>query len=607
MESLWLAALRETDTDAAGILAPVVAEPGEAVPTGVADDPLTVIREWLEKTIPSPNVVIIPGIAQIRLIEPLLLLKESLSILLLENDLRKLAFALDAVDSPTLAAAIRSRRLRIDPGESDIASAERFLSTADFSRLPRIRLLDAMTVSPEDVSMATEMTKVSRELIRFQACDLSTRLRFGAEWQEQTVRNIPQILRHAPLSSLFEEFKGKPALVIAAGPSLNDALPFIKSLRKRFVVIAVGRACHHLRSNGISPDLFVTGDGQAMVKKHFIHKRPGVPVAASCFTDPEVIHTLDRVFFMELVSMRLPQWLRPKLGEQGEIYPGGNVSTAAMSVAVALGCNPVLTAGFDLSYPPDGKTHAAGLSTGSLRPGVTYFDVPGNYQDTVKTNRQMFHYIGFAREFVADHPHIRFINLNNAGARIDGMELARPESLESFAGEPFDAAARIAAIYEGQAGDARRSATCIEGLRTDIPALQSLRMDCMQAAMVCNQLIMLMRRPGAVQDPETVLRAHLARLAPVDERVKSDPIMDLLEARLEGVSNALTERMLAPEERAMSPAVRSHRRWRDFYNAVAEACEVSQALIETVLKQLDVPLSASAECSNTGSRMEVAV
>ncbi|HAS82388.1 MAG TPA: hypothetical protein DCS43_06880 [Verrucomicrobia bacterium] len=606
MESSWLQALKETDADAAGVLAPVVPEPPSVVPVAIADDPVAVVREWLGKIIPSPNVVIVPGIAQVHLIEPLLKLKESLSILLLENDLSKLVSALNAVDSPVLAAAIRSKRLRIDPAESNVASAERFLSTADFSRQPRIRLLDAMTVSPEDLAMATEMTKVARELIRFQACDLSTRLRFGAEWQEQTVRNIPQILRHAPLSSLFEEFKGKPALVIAAGPSLNDALPFIKALRKRFVVIAVGRVCNHLRSNGISPDLFVTGDGQAMVKKHFAHKRPGVPVAASCFTEPEVINSIDRVFFMELVSMSLPQWLRPKLGEQGEIYPGGNVSTAAMSVAVALGCNLVVTAGFDLSYPPDGKTHAAGQSTGALRPGMTYFDVPGNYQDTVKTNRQMFHYIGFAKEFVSDHPEIRFKNLNNAGARIDGMELARPEALESFTSDPFDAAARIATIYEGQAGNQQRSATCIEGLRGDIPTLQSLRIDCMKAAMVCNQMIMLMRRPGAVKDPETLLRAHLASVAPVDARLKTDPIMDLLEARLEGVSNALTERMLTTEERAMSPAVRSHRRWRDFYNAVADACEFSQELIETVLTQLDSS-SASAECIKTESRMEVAV
>ncbi len=606
MESEWLLALKAADGEAADVFLDEPPVPAGDDPLMAVDDPLGIVREWLGQCVPTPNVVIVPGVSQIVLIEPLLQLKTSMNILVLEQNVNKLRCALDAADSPALAAAIRAGRLRIDPGESSLSTAERFLCAADFSRCPRIRLLDILPVSSEDMDMATEMTKDVRELIRFQACDLSTRLRFGAEWQEQTLLNLPRILQHAPLSALFKQFKGTSALVVAAGPSLNDAIPFIKRFRNRFLLICVGRVSTFLQNQGIVPDLIVTGDGQHYVRDHFKNKPAGVPVAASCFTDPAVINKLDRVFFMELVSMRLPEWLRPKVGEQGEIYPGGNVSTAAMSVAAALGCSPVVTVGFDLSYSPDGRTHAASKSGGGLPKGETYFDVPGNFQDTVKTNRQMFHYIGFAKEFVAERPEVRFVNLNTAGARIEGMEIARHGELERYAGPEIDAARRIAALYESCAGEPERSATCIKGLRDDIPVLQSLRMECMQAAMVCNQMIMLMRRPGTVKDPETVLREHLDRVAPVDTRLKTDPIMDLLEARLEGVSNALTERMVSHEERAMSPAVRSHRRWRDYYTAVADACQMSQGLLENIVSKLESS-SCAASCDNPGKRMEVAV
>lgn len=605
MDSEWFQALQEADPEAAMALSG--AEDVSAEPFVVMPDAGETARAWLTAQAACPNVVILPGAGQSDLIEPLLQLKETITILLLDRNAARLKFCLNAVGGTAIAAAIRSRRLLIDTGEAELQSIERFLNAADFSRVPRIRLLDARPVTDEDFLMATEMTKAARDLLRFQACDLSTRLRFGTAWQSQTVRNIPNIIKHAGIKTLFNQFRGLPALVIGAGPSLNTALPYIKALRGRFVVICVGRVVSHLHRNQLNPDLIVTGDGQSIVKNHFKMKSAGTPVAASCFTDPDVIQELDRVFFMEMVSMRLPNWMHAKLGEQGEIYPGGNVSTAAMSVAVSLGCNPVLTAGFDLSYPEDGKTHAADQVGKNFRAGGTYYDVPGNYQPTVKTNRQMFHYIDFANEFMADHPETTFVNINTAGARIEKMQLARPEEMETFAGDEINAAKRFSDIYEQNAADPVLAERCRNALREDLPSLQSLRTQCLGAAMVCNQMIMLMRRPGRVKDPEAALRAYLEQIRPVDERLKNDPVMDLLEARLEAATHALTGRMVAAEVHEISPAVRSHRRWRDFYEEVAAACLSSQTLIEEVIDRIEVSLSLAEDAVCNETPMEVAV
>ncbi len=595
MSAMWLAALNEVDSRLSECLKTyaeaALSRADDCAPSSPSS-PEDIARQWLERQITCPNVLIAGGRSQVNLILPLLRLKSSLKILWIDRDRERLVVGLNTLDGDELSAAILARRLVLDAGEQEDLSIDRFLAAVDFSRVPRIRLLDAEPVPPEDHEMVIEMTQAARDLIRFQSCDLATRLRFGKEWQSHTVRNIPSIIRHAGIINLFGAFKDKPAVVIAAGPSLADVFPYIAANRHRIVVLAVGRVLHHLVNRcGIIPDLIVTGDGQDLVVKHFKSKPAFVPVAATCFTDPELIAGLDRIFFMEVESMQLPQWLHKKLGPQGEVFPGGNVSTAAMAVAEAMGCNPVMTAGLDLSYPQSGKTHITGRTLDQLaenpeREKIQIYEVEGNYRSRVKTNRQMLHYIDFTRDFVKGHPQTRFVNLNTDGARIEGMVLDRPESIDSYLGGPVNAASRIARRYLQAVGNEMTIRSCMDALQQDLPQLKTLRNECIEAAMLCNQIIMLVRRPGNPAEAEVTLQAYLERLKPLDEKLRNDPLMELLEARLEDASRKLSERMLSSQELSVPPAIRSNLRWRNFYKSVADACMASGKMLDQVIEQL---------------------
>lgn len=598
MPPLWFQSLQVADPGVAEALAPYqnAILPGPAAPAGEAE---AGARAWHARHFPCPNMGIVAGASQVDLIEPLLSRMGTLRLLLVDRNPERLAGALNGVDSPGLAEAIRERRLVVDIGASEDAGIEHFLLAADYSRVPVIRLLDARSLTEEETRMADEMTRPARDLLRTQACDMSTRKRFGKEWQLQTLRNIPHIIRHPGVQSLFGRFAGLPALVVGAGPSLDACIPQLRKLSGRFVVICVGRALRrYVKLVRTPPALSITGDGQPFVKNHFATKPAGVPVVASCFTHPEVIQGLDRVFFMEMDAMGLPEWLGGKLGPRGEIFAGGNVSTAGMSLAIELGCNPVLMAGVDFSYAADGKTHAKGklgaAAACALPDNQIYYDVPGNYQATVKTNRQMMHYIDFTKDLIAHHPETRFINVNTAGARIEGAELVRPEEMERLAapGET-GAAATVSEIYESNARTVDVARFC-DSLRDDMRALGSLRAQCLDAAMNCNQMIMLMRRPGRAADTEERVRAGLEALKPLDQRLQNDPVMNLIESRLERVSRLLAEKMMTPEELALSPAVRSFWRWREYYKGVAGEGQSTAKLLAELIRELEPDAPAPA-------------
>jgi hypothetical protein len=589
MSPYWFQALAETDESAASVLAPHV----DVLPTPLAAGPEEAeaqARAWLANQYPCPTTVVVAGDSQMDLVEPLLRLIGSLRVLLVDRDAQRLAAGLNGVDGEALGEAIRAGRLVVDCGEDRDKGINRFLAAADYSRVPAIRLLSARTLSEEYDRMAGEMTLPARELLRLQACDMSTRLRFGKEWQNQMLRNVPSILRQPGVKSLFGKFEGIPALVLGAGPSLDDVIPYLNEVRGRFLVISVGRALTRLvKVAKFKPHLAVTGDGQELVKQHFKFKPPGLPVVASCFTHPEVVKGLDRIFFMEMDAMGLPEWLCGKIGPRGSVEAGGNVSTAAMSLAVEMGCNPIVAAGVDFSYAEGGKTHAVGklgeAVSKPLPPGPLY-DVPGNYRETVKTNRQMMHYIDFTKDMIAHCPGKTFINVNTDGARIEGMRLARPEELASFSVEPFGAPSRIAEIY-GQQAEAVDEAAFVASLKADVASLRTLRTEAMDAAMACNRLIMILRRPAATPNAMETVRGLLDQLAPLDTRLKTDPVMNLIESRLEKETRLLAERMMSPEELAMAPAVRSHWRWREFYKGVSNACQQSEKLLLGAIAQLD--------------------
>ena len=593
MSSLWFQSLLEVDPGVAEALAAYQDLRAEKSGGG-PQEAETCVRDWLADQFPCPNMVVLPGVSQVDLMEPLLARIVTVRLLLVERDHERLAGALNGVDSPAIAQAIRDRRLVVEIGISEEEGIGHFLLAADYSRVPTIRLLDARPLTEEEIRMADEMTRPARDLLRTQACDMSTRKRFGKEWQLQTLRNIPYIIRHPGIQALFGQFAGVPALVVGAGPSLDEAIPFIKKLRQRVVVICVGRAmARFVQLVRFSPDLLITGDGQQKVKKHFEKKPPRVPVVASCFSHPELTGSLDRVFFMEMDAMGLPEWLAGKLGPRGEIFAGGNVSTAGLSLAVALGCNPVLMAGVDFSYAENGKTHARGkmgeVVQLKLPETQAYYDVPGNYRPTVKTNRQMMHYIDFTKDLIAHHSGTTFVNVNTAGARIEGAQLIRPEEMERFVGPVLDASRKISEIYEAHVQSVDAGGFC-ESLREDIRSLQSLRTQCLDAAMICNQMIMLLRRPNSVPNAEETLRAALMQLEPLDERLKSDPVMNLIESRLEKVSRLLAQKMMSPEELALSPAVRSFWRWREYYKGVAEAGQRTREQLVDVIREIEKTL-----------------
>ena len=187
----------------------------------------------------------------------------------------------------------------------------------------------------------------------------NTMKRFGKTWLKNLFTNLPQFACAKSLHYLYGCMGTIPALVLAAGPSLDILIPHIKELQRRCVIIAVDTAVSWCRLHGIEPDFIVVIDPQYWNTRHLDRLPWMPPLISESSTHPRVfrVHNGPRYFCSSLFP--LGKFFDVKAGITGELGAGGSVSTSAWDFAHYITKGTVYIAGLDLGFP-DKKTHYKG-------------------------------------------------------------------------------------------------------------------------------------------------------------------------------------------------------------------------------------------------------
>jgi hypothetical protein len=212
-------------------------------------------------------------------------------------------------------------------------------------------------------SGASECARAVNGAAQRQIDDLSVQRRFGLRWFSNAVRNLTGL---AGGSVELPEL-GRVAIA-AAGPSLEREL---EALGTDVPVISTDTALPYLVSRGLTPAAAVSLDCQQVTYHHFLAARRSgardrggpnlaeIPLLADLSSSPTVLRQSRRAALFAtghplaaLLRRRFPDvTLAPQAG--------GNVTQAALSIAVVLGAHTVYILGADLAYP-GGKPYARG-------------------------------------------------------------------------------------------------------------------------------------------------------------------------------------------------------------------------------------------------------
>ncbi|PKL16583.1 MAG: hypothetical protein CVV49_15465, partial [Spirochaetae bacterium HGW-Spirochaetae-5] len=201
---------------------------------------------------------------------------------------------------------------------------------------------------------------IIKSYISTKDVNIATLARFEKTWGSNTSRNIGVISRSCGVNQFFDMFKGIPAIVVAAGPSLTYSLDFIRNNIGKAVVIAVDTSYKLLIDNGITPHFCLSVDPQLINARYYegIGKTDTILVS-----DPTVHPSIFRYFKGRVsvtgIAFDMMKWIDDICGEKGELTHGGSVSTNAYDFARRIGASPVYMVGQDLSFT-SGLAHAKG-------------------------------------------------------------------------------------------------------------------------------------------------------------------------------------------------------------------------------------------------------
>ena len=186
-----------------------------------------------------------------------------------------------------------------------------------------------------------------------------TRIRMTQTWAELTVGNLPHLLRAPPFAELEGRFAGRPAVIAAAGPSLDKQLPLLREHQERVVTLAIGQSFAALTAADIVPDLVHVVESQDVAHQIRDARRSDEAVLALLpSVHPALFELPVRGTFVTWpVANQIGRFLAEALGVRTWVAGGATVAQSAVYLAVSLGCDPILLIGQDLAFA-DGRIYA---------------------------------------------------------------------------------------------------------------------------------------------------------------------------------------------------------------------------------------------------------
>jgi hypothetical protein len=301
---------------------------------------------------------------------------------------------------------------------------------------------------------------------------------FAGRYLVNTLTNLRAIASEGDAAALGDLFAGTPALVVAAGPSLDRQLEHVNRLQSRAVIIAVDTTLRPLLNAGIRPHLVVAVDPSDLNARHLLglDDTAGTWLVSEGSIAPQVFREFAGRTFTFKVSDHQPwPWLRTQGVDRGVLRAWGSVLTTAFDLACFAGCEPILFVGADLAYIggihycrgtmnesplPEGATTQvrAQAFAAHQRPTSEAIDIRG---ERVTSTPQFIQFRDWLVSRAAEASPRRVLNATGAGIlHGDGITQADLAAIDFAAGTGGEEArARLAAAWAAsidQHGDARQ-------------------------------------------------------------------------------------------------------------------------------------------------------
>lgn len=283
------------------------------------------------------------------------------SIILFEQDIEILRTVLELVDFSQGFEAQKAYFVSdMSEFQEIFEKVYRYASKISLSALDYYRLQHSAVFNMFKESLDQIITLVSHNF-SFQVNEIYNFLYY-------TTMALDKKLQKPMLSDYKDMLKGKPAVIVSAGPSLAQNIKKLKKYKDNAFIFCVGTALKTLCNNGLIPD-FLHVIEKIDTKFHYeVPEAKDMIMVCEPFTNNAIYNTeFKQMFLTASEETDASRWYIEKTGKElVNFETKGTVSYHALYSAMYLGCNPIILLGQDLAYS-DGNCYAKGSAFEDLQ------------------------------------------------------------------------------------------------------------------------------------------------------------------------------------------------------------------------------------------------
>jgi hypothetical protein len=212
------------------------------------------------------------------------------------------------------------------------------------------------------------------EYASFSQTSLNTIVLNSRKTAQNVARNLAWYVATPPVSRLHDRYKGMPAVIVSAGPSIRKNKHLLPGLKGRAVLIATQTMLQPMLEMGVEPD-FVTSLDYHDICTRFFERLPE-DLKTELVAEPKAAGGILAMYPgpISLLGNRFAELaLRESHIGKTELPGGATVAHLAFYLAEYLGADPIVFVGQDLGFG-DGLCYAPGTSYEEVwRPELSRF------------------------------------------------------------------------------------------------------------------------------------------------------------------------------------------------------------------------------------------
>ena len=239
------------------------------------------------------------------------------------------------------------------------AALETFVEYANYQLVFNANLPNYPQIFPEKYKWALDLQlyEIKRVIL-----NRNTEIYYSKEMIHNIMELSRDIIEQYSVVQLTDivckkEFEGMPAILIAAGPSLDNNIEKLKQIKDSVFIMAVDTALNTVLKHDIIPDMTISVDGHKPLVLFEDERVKNIPISLSAVSNAKIVEQSNAMRFYELEQGEYLSTIYNKLGKEIKGLPtGGSVANNACSLLVLMGFKTIIFMGLDLAYP-EGVKH----------------------------------------------------------------------------------------------------------------------------------------------------------------------------------------------------------------------------------------------------------